>query len=111
MVLFSSSTLNGDELILENFDKGSENRWNFFSDQVMGGISTGKLYFQKEGELNFINLVGDVLGSGPLKDPINLTFKANPIFTGTGSMTIPVGTTAQRPNNPVLGMTRINTDL
>ena len=58
-----------------------------------------------------INLVGDVLGSGPLKDPINLTFKANPIFTGTGSMTIPVGTTAQRPNNPVLGMTRINTDL
>ena len=58
-----------------------------------------------------INLVGDVLGSGPLKDPITLTFKANPIFTGTGSMTIPVGTTAQRPNNPVLGMTRINTDL
>lgn len=60
MVLFSSSTLKGDELILENFGKGSENRWNFFSDQVMGGISTGKLYFQKEGELNFINLVGDV---------------------------------------------------
>lgn len=58
-----------------------------------------------------INLVGDVLGSGPLKDPITLTFKANPIFTGTGSMTIPVGTTSQRPNNPVLGMTRINTDL
>ena len=60
MVLFSSSNLKGDELILENFGKGSENRWNFFSDQVMGGISTGKLYFQKEGELNFINLVGDV---------------------------------------------------
>ena len=58
-----------------------------------------------------INLVGDVLGSGPLKDPITLTFKANPEFTGTASMTIPVGTTAQRPNNPVLGMTRINTDL
>jgi hypothetical protein len=58
-----------------------------------------------------INLVGDVLGSGPLKDPITLTFKANPTFTGTGSMTIPVGTTSQRPNNPVLGMTRINTDL
>ncbi len=58
-----------------------------------------------------INLVGDVLGSGPLKDPITLTFKANPTFTGTGSMTIPVGSTAQRPSNPVLGMTRINTDL
>lgn len=57
-----------------------------------------------------INLVGDVLGSGPLKDPITLTFKSNPVFTGTASMTIPVGNTAQRPNNPVLGMTRINTD-
>lgn len=57
-----------------------------------------------------INLVGDVLGGGPLKDPITLNFKENPIFTGAGSMTIPVGTTAQRPSNPALGMVRINTD-
>lgn len=57
-----------------------------------------------------ITLTGDVLGSGPLKDPITLTFKSNPVFTGTGSMTIPVGTTAERPSNPTTGMVRLNTD-
>ena len=86
------------------------------SDAHASAVSSGASANQSLQYLNQllntgINLVGDVLGSGPLKDPITLTFKANPIFAGTGSMTIPVGTTAQRPNNPVLGMTRINTDL
>ncbi len=57
-----------------------------------------------------ITLTGDVLGSGPLKDPITLSFKSNPVFTGTGSMTIPVGTTAERPSNPTIGMVRLNTE-
>ena len=49
-----------------------------------------------------ITLTGDVLGSCPLKDPITLIFKENPIFLGHQSITIPVGTTAQRPANPVI---------
>jgi hypothetical protein len=35
----------------------------------------------------------------------------NPVFTGTGSMTIPTGTTAQRPSTPTAGMFRFNTSL
>ena len=58
-----------------------------------------------------INLVGDVLGSGPLKDPITLTFKSNPVFTGTGSMTIPIGNSHERPNTLTPGMIRFNTSL
>jgi hypothetical protein len=86
------------------------------SDAHDSAVSSGASASQSLQYLNQllntgINLVGDVLGSGPLKDPITLTFKSNPAFTGTGSMTIPVGSTAQRPSNPVLGMTRINTDL
>ena len=57
-----------------------------------------------------ITLTGDVLGGGPLKDPITLTFKENPIFLGHQAMTIPVGSTAQRPSNPITGMVRLNTD-
>jgi hypothetical protein len=57
-----------------------------------------------------ITLTGDVLGTGPLKDPITLTFKENPIFLGHQAMTIPVGSTAQRPSNPITGMVRLNTD-
>jgi hypothetical protein len=57
-----------------------------------------------------ITLTGDVLGAGPLKDPITLTFKENPVFLGHQAMTIPVGSTAQRPSNPITGMVRLNTD-
>jgi len=58
-----------------------------------------------------ITLTGDVLGGGPLKDPITLTFKENPIFLGHGSITIPVGNTNNRPAAPQIGMMRFNTDL
>lgn len=40
-----------------------------------------------------------------------ISFAANPLMTGTGSLTIPLGTTAQRPGIPVEGMIRYNTDL
>ncbi len=57
-----------------------------------------------------ITLTGDVAGSGGLSNAINLTFAANPIFTGNEYMRIPFGTTLQRPIDPLIGMTRINTD-
>ena len=40
-----------------------------------------------------------------------ISISDNPVFTGTASVTIPTGTTAQRPSTPTLGMIRINTDL
>ena len=58
-----------------------------------------------------IGITGDVLGGGPLKDTITLTFKENPIFLGHGSITIPVGNTNNRPAAPQIGMMRFNTDL
>lgn len=40
-------------------------------------------------------------------DPVLLS--TNPVATGTGSLTLPAGTTAQRPVSPVIGMSRFNT--
>jgi hypothetical protein len=40
--------------MLEKFDVQPEKRWEFFSDQVMGGISTGKISFNNENQLNYI---------------------------------------------------------
>ncbi len=40
-----------------------------------------------------------------------VSISSNPIIPGTGSITIPVGTTAQRPASPTVGMIRINTSL
>ena len=56
MTLFFSHTLKADDLMLEKFDVQPEKRWEFFSDQVMGGISTGKISFNNENQLNYINL-------------------------------------------------------
>lgn len=58
-----------------------------------------------------VNLVGDVLGSGLLSAPVITVFKANPVFTGNESMTMPSGTSAQRPISLTPGMIRFNTSL
>ena len=58
-----------------------------------------------------IVLTGDVIASNLVNTNIVTTFKANPIFTGLASMTIPKGTTAQRPITPVSGEGRFNTTL
>jgi hypothetical protein len=30
-----------EEPMVESFEAGAEDRWRFFTDQVMGGVSTG----------------------------------------------------------------------
>lgn len=46
--------------IIYSFSSDSYRHWQFVSDGVMGGLSTGKLTFEKEGEVNFARLTGDV---------------------------------------------------
>lgn len=58
-----------------------------------------------------ITLSGDVSGSGNLSDIINTSFISNPVFTGNESMTIPVGTTSERPTSSLVGMIRINAEI
>jgi hypothetical protein len=40
-----------------------------------------------------------------------ISLSPNPILPGTGSVTIPTGTTLQRPSSPTVGMVRLNTSL
>lgn len=49
-------------------------------------------------------------GDGVSGNP-TLSISENPILPGSASLTLPIGTTAQRPGTPVAGMTRYNTDL
>ena len=57
-----------------------------------------------------ISLQGAVYGSGSPSLPITTYFQQNPILPGAGSMTVPKGTTAERPIVPIAGMFRFNTD-
>lgn len=56
-----------------------------------------------------ISLTGDVQGSGLLTAPIPTAFKENPVLPGKASMTLPQGTSADRPQQLTPGMLRYNT--
>ena len=45
---------------MENFINTPENRWQFFTDQVMGGKSYGKLNFVSENNIKFARMTGNV---------------------------------------------------
>ena len=54
------------------------------------------------------------LGLAPLASPTftgTATFGGNVLMTGSGTLDLPVGTTAERPGSPTSGMIRFNTDL
>ena len=54
-----STNVYGD-IVVENFNSNPGNRWQFFTDQVMGGKSSGKLEFYSEGNNHFARMTGDV---------------------------------------------------
>jgi len=46
--------------VIEDFTMQPETRWRFFTDQVMGGISTGRVTFAQESGLPFARMTGRV---------------------------------------------------
>ena len=50
----------GGEQMIEDFSGTPDARWEFISDQVMGGVSTGTVALEREGPQGFVHLTGDV---------------------------------------------------
>lgn len=48
------------ESLIEDFTMQPETRWRFFTDQVMGGVSTGSVAFAKEDGQSFARMTGRV---------------------------------------------------
>ena len=48
------------DTMLDQFKSAPENRWSFVSDQVMGGLSDGKVTFQRENGTRFARMTGTV---------------------------------------------------
>ena len=40
---FLTSTIWADQMVLDDFSESSNLQWDYISDQVMGGVSEGKL--------------------------------------------------------------------
>jgi Complex I intermediate-associated protein 30 (CIA30) len=48
------------QTIIEDFTMQPETRWRFFTDQVMGGVSTGGVVFANEDGTSFARMTGRV---------------------------------------------------
>ena len=48
------------QTIIEDFTMQPETRWRFFTDQVMGGVSTGGVAFAEEDGTSFARMTGHV---------------------------------------------------
>lgn len=47
-------------MIVEDFNDGPSPNWAFFTDQVMGGVSTGQAVLEDDGGQTFLRLSGQV---------------------------------------------------
>lgn len=59
-VLLTASIAQGDEMMIEDFSGTPAARWEFISDQVMGGVSTGNVSIKTEGGQTALHLQGAV---------------------------------------------------
>ena len=60
IVLFEVNLGMASEKPFETFDPDKSRNWSFFTDGVMGGVSSGKAFFGKSGSDNFVRLEGRV---------------------------------------------------
>lgn len=47
-------------MMIDRFEDQPEQRWRFFSDQVMGGVSTGQAQFLTDAGTSYVQMTGDV---------------------------------------------------
>lgn len=57
---FLSSTIWAEQMILDDFSESSNLQWDYISDQVMGGVSDGKLQIVTNEAESFARLSGEV---------------------------------------------------
>ena len=57
---FGLSLAMASEKSFESFNPKKSRNWSFFTDGVMGGVSTGKAFIGKSGSDNFVRLEGKV---------------------------------------------------
>lgn len=101
----------GDVVAVVSGDTFSSSLWMMVSSIVAIGIDN--FNFAKTDRNSFTSILGttnqikvDVTGT-----VATVSIEPNPVIPGTESVTIPIGTTIQRPATPTIGMIRFNTDL
>lgn len=80
---------------------------------IVTTIGTDSLNFAKLNQNSFTSILGTAnqITVTVANGVATISLADNPIIPGTASVTIPTGTTAQRPGSPTVGMLRFNTSL
>ena len=60
LVFIPVSTVNADRLSSDNFNAQSRLAWSYVSDQVMGGVSEGRVTYIDENGESFARMTGRV---------------------------------------------------
>ena len=59
LILFTKK-LYAEKMLIDNFNNDNQENWEFISDQVMGGVSTGKMLFKNQDVDGYLHLTGNV---------------------------------------------------
>ena len=60
MIMFISKAIAAENTLSFPFNADSGKYWQYVSDRVMGGVSDGQVTLEKDGEMYYARLIGDV---------------------------------------------------
>ena len=60
LLLVFTLSLAADNLLIDDFESQPDDRWRFFADTVMGGVSAGQVSFLSENGTQFARMTGRV---------------------------------------------------
>lgn len=103
--------IRGDIISVISGNAFSASLWMLTS--IISMIGTDSFTFAKTDQNSFTSILGTTnqINVSVLNGVATISIATDPVIPGTGSITLPKGTTAQRPAIPVAGMFRLNTSL
>ena len=101
----------GDVVAVINGNTFSSSLWMLTSSVTAIGVDS--FIFTKTDQNSFTSILGTTnqINVNVTGTVATVSIAPNPVIPGTESVTIPIGTTLQRPATPTIGMIRFNTDL
>lgn len=106
-----AQTVRGDTVSVISGTVSVASLWMLTS--IVTTIGTDSFTFAKTDQNSFTSILGTTnqIAVSVTGGVATISIAVNPVLLGTASVTIPTGTTAQRPVTPTVGMMRINTSL
>ncbi len=106
-----SQTVRGNTVSVISGTLSTASLWMLTS--TVTTIGTDSFTFAKTDQNSFTSILGTTnqIAVSVAGGVATISLATNPVLPGTASVTIPAGTTAQRPATPTIGMMRLNTSL